>query len=523
MATVGRPSRKLLLVPGAIVVLLVVAGVLVGRRTRNIDDWTRDWVVRELEERFASQVDLKAMHVTAFPEMSATGKRLSIHYYNRTDLPTLIYIEQFTFHLGWRGILNVPRHIRAVHIDQMSINVPPRHERVKDTSLAPTAPKNRKPLPKIEIGEVTCANTSLMILPKKEGKDPLDFEIHDLVLGAVQAGKPFSFHGELTNAKPVGEIATQGNFGPWDVDEPGATPVSGIYDFKDADLGPFAGISGILSSTGTYSGQLNELEVEGKTATPVFSLDPIGRPLPLHTEYSATVDGTNGDTYLHPVRATLLHSLIIASGSVVRAQTNNGHVIALDVVAPNARIEDLLRLATKADEALMTGQLNLKSKFLLPPGKQKVIDKLKLDGQFDVGNARFASPEVRNKLESLSRHAQGQPKNPDVGSSVSDLQGKFHLENGVITFKRLRFSVPGANVLLNGTYILRGGNLDFRGHLRLQAKLSETVTGAKSILLKPVDPFFSKAGAGTQVPITITGTREHPEFKVTIFGKSVKK
>jgi len=27
-----------------------------------------------------------------------------------------------------------------------------------------------------------------------------------------------------------------------------------------------------------------------------------------------------------------------------------------------------------------------------------------------------------------------------------------------------------------------------------------------------VDPFFSKAGAGTLLPIKVTGTRENPEF-----------
>jgi hypothetical protein len=30
--------------------------------------------------------------------------------------------------------------------------------------------------------------------------------------------------------------------------------------------------------------------------------------------------------------------------------------------------------------------------------------------------------------------------------------------------------------------------------------------------LKAVDPFFKKDGAGTVLPIRITGTREHPSF-----------
>ena len=38
------------------------------------------------------------------------------------------------------------------------------------------------------------------------------------------------------------------------------------------------------------------------------------------------------------------------------------------------------------------------------------------------------------------------------------------------------------------------------------------VTGWKSFLLKPVNPFFSKQGAGTEVPIRITGTRAKPDI-----------
>jgi hypothetical protein len=47
-----------------------------------------------------------------------------------------------------------------------------------------------------------------------------------------------------------------------------------------------------------------------------FWLDKSGTPVPLHTEFSATVDGTNGDTHLHPVRATLVNSVIVANGDV---------------------------------------------------------------------------------------------------------------------------------------------------------------------------------------------------------------
>ena len=44
------------------------------------------------------------------------------------------------------------------------------------------------------------------------------------------------------------------------------------------------------------------------------------------------------------------------------------------------------------------------------------------------------------------------------------------------------------------------------------------VGGWKGLLLKPMDRYFQKDGAGTEVPIHINGTRENPHFGVDIKG-----
>jgi hypothetical protein len=55
----------------------------------------------------------------------------------------------------------------------------------------------------------------------------------------------------------------------------------------------------------------------------------------------------------------------------------------------------------------------------------------------------------------------------------------------------------------------------------MQATLSDTQSGIKHWVLKPFDRFFEKDGAGFEVPITITGTREHPDIGTEIFHKHV--
>ena len=98
----GKPrSRAWIVVLCAVLLVFIIPLVLLYQRVRDVDDVTRDWVVRALSERFESRVELESIHVTAFPEMSVTGEKLAIYYHNRTDVPPMIQIQQFTFHLGF--------------------------------------------------------------------------------------------------------------------------------------------------------------------------------------------------------------------------------------------------------------------------------------------------------------------------------------------------------------------------------------------------------------------------------------
>jgi hypothetical protein len=92
--------------------------------------------------------------------------------------------------------------------------------------------------------------------------------------------------------------------------------------------------------------------------------------------------------------------------------------------------------------------------------------------------------------------------------------GDFGLRNRTLTFSSLQFVVPGAAAQVKGRYALSGGAINFAGDVRLNATISQMVTGNKRWILAPFDPIFSKHGAGTDVPITITGTRDHPELHV---------
>jgi hypothetical protein len=116
----------------------------------------------------------------------------------------------------------------------------------------------------------------------------------------------------------------------------------------------------------------------------------------------------------------------------------------------------------------------------------------------------------------LSRRASGRKTNgngPDATprNVTSDFSGRFTLGTGTLTLAKLTFDVPGAIVELNGQYSLRSETLAFSGNLFMDAKVSETTTGWKSLALKVVDPLFRKNGR-TVIPIKIAGTRDDPSF-----------
>jgi hypothetical protein len=495
--------------------VLIAVGIAVVRA--RIEPIVRARAEAALESRFQSDVDIHALHVSLLDRIEVEGDGLVLRHHGRTDVPPLIEIHHFSASLSWAGLLGKPFHVERVHLQGLVIHIPPANKR--NAIIGPKKKESKKGDLPLLVDELVSENAELDLLPGDPKKDAHVFLIHRLVMHSVGLGHSAPFESQLTNAVPPGEIDVKGHFGPWQGDNPGQTPLAAEYNFRQADLSVFRGIAGILSSTGKFGGVLENIDVRGNTTTPDFTVMVGGHPLRLSTDFSATVDGTNGNTLLHPVIARFLNSTLICNGGVVKAAGRKGREIVLDVTTEQARLEDLMQFAVKSSKPPMTGAVRLTTKFDLPPGPGDIAERLRLDGTFGIGGAQFASPEIRGKLESLSRRGQGKPDDEDAGSAVSALKGTFSLRDGQVTFRNLTFSVTGASVELAGSYGLKTEQLDFHGKLHLQAKLSQVTTGVKSFLLKPFDPFFRKGGE-TVLPIRITGTRDQPSFGLDFHRKT---
>jgi hypothetical protein len=122
----------------------------------------------------------------------------------------------------------------------------------------------------------------------------------------------------------------------------------------------------------------------------------------------------------------------------------------------------------------------------------------------------------------LSLRAQGDPKDAKPGAEDvhSQMVGQFVKSDDTLSFSKLNYTLPGATVALTGEYSLDGERFEFEGKMRTDAKVSQMVASKwKSILLKPVDPFFKKNGAGAEIPVKISGTKSAPKFGLDLGHK----
>lgn len=508
----AKPSKPIIRIL-VIVAGSIVAAALIGIYLASslLPGFLRGRTVAILQTHFKSDVQMKDFKVALFPRAKVTITGLVLRHNGRTDVPPLIQANEIIVDANLSGLLLSKPHISSVRLVGLQINMPPR-----PPGSPPLLKKTDEDLSKkypVVIEEIHADEALLLILRAQPGKEPTEFEIHRLEVTDFSFDRPANFHAILTNPTPRGEIDSTGTFGPWQPEDPSALPLDAKFSLENADFRTVKGISGTLNSKGTFKGPLDYLTVLGKTDTPDFALNIAGHPESLNTDYDAIVDGTNGDVILNNVLARLRNSILHVKGEVVDVEKGvKGRTIKLDAVSNDARIEDLLWLAVKSDQPVMTGTATLKAQIEIAEADTDILQRLTIHGQFGVGDAEFTSSTVQGKIDTLSKKGQGEPKATDLGTAVSALRGKFDLVKGLITFSELSFAVTGASVQLAGTYQMSSGEMNFHGKLLMDAKLSQTTTGVKSFFLKAVDPFFRGKHGGTEIPIKIAGTKDHPSF-----------
>ena len=506
--------RKKWLLAGALTVMGIVAVVVI----LLIIFWpfTRDKVLKDLADATSSIVEAKSFRETYFPHPGCVAEGVTFLRDRSGNKPPLMTMQRLRIVANFWGLFR--KRISLMQADGMHVSVLP-------LGSGESWPKN-KSTSSVVVSKFVTQGATVEFLHRESGKPPLTFAIHQFTIDNLGSNTVMRFKILVANPEPPGEISASGTLGPWHQDSPADTPVSGTYALQHADLSAFHGIGGILSSDGKVSGTLRNLRVQGATAAPDFMVTRSGHPFRLETNFDALVNGANGDVVLQHVLAHAWHTNLTADGRIAEVPEHKGKATSLEMFVRQGRIEDVLYIFVQAPRSPLTGVVSFAANTRIRPVAGPFLRKVEIEGDFGVNSGRFTNPKTQENVGKLSEHGRGEkdddPNKPDPERVLSDLKGHVVLKDGTATFSDLSFGVPGALAHMHGTYNLMTERIDLHGTLQLQTKLSQATSGIKSFLIKALSPFLKNNKRQIPLPVSITGTYDHPVYKVESTPKKNK-
>jgi hypothetical protein len=90
----------------------------------------------------------------------------------------------------------------------------------------------------VRVGEIV-ADGAVLELTRSDDKPPLKFEIRSLTVRSFGPNSTWSYRVNMQNAEPPGDIISDGQFGPLNLEDLGTIPFSGSYKFQNANLSVF--------------------------------------------------------------------------------------------------------------------------------------------------------------------------------------------------------------------------------------------------------------------------------------------
>jgi AsmA-like C-terminal region len=478
-------------------------------------------VMQSVQEDWPGKINVQRFHRTYFHHPGCVLEGVTLTRGSATSGPPLVSIQRVTIAANYHDLFLRPGYVSAILLEGLKISVPAGEADdrppVASQQASNTAKASKSSSSSIRLGEVFTRDAVLEIATKSDG--PLKFEIHELTLKSITHDAPMSYDLAMHNPEPPGEIRARGKLGPWDSQHLDSVPLSGSYTFDKADLGVYGGITGTLSAKGQFQGVLGKIETQGTTDIPNFEVTRGHHPVNLKTKFTATVDGTGGDTILRSVDGFFLHTAVHVDGSVASKPGKPGKTTSLNATVQGGHIEDLLRLFNKDSKPPMEGVTNIRARVAWPSSDQSFLKRVSLQGDFSIAQARWQNPERQANVNDLSKRASGNKKDANTPDVTADIKGNVSLSNAIGTLHDVSCKIPGAEAILSGTYNLENSKIDFHGDLKTESALSNETNGVKAVLLKPLDPLFKRKHAGAVVPVAMTGTYSDPHFGLSLTGK----
>jgi hypothetical protein len=502
---VQAKHRPRLLIAGFCIAAIVVGAALL------VHYWpfSKDAMLQLLSENTDSQVTLRSFQETYFPSPGCVIQDLVFNHDPAAAQP-LITVKKLTIQGSYRGLF--ARRVPRIVAEGLRIVVPAfgtgKQFHIKESHFT--------------IDELVLDGAVIEYTAHVD-KKPLLFEFHQAAMRGAGWFRPFSYDVKLHNPEPSAQVSVTGMFGAWKQNNTGATPISGQYTLKDADLSAYRGIAGTLSSAGRFEGSLGHIEITGATDAPDFAIRKGGHAVRLTAQFSASVDPTCGNAFLQHADIDFLKTQVTATQATgkngsAKPEKDESQTALIDLSSTSARVQDILTLLITSDSPPMSGSVTFQGRAEIPSGTEEFLKRVRLLGEFGIAAGTFGNSSTQQQIDKLSAGARG-GKASDAGLVLSDLKGRENLVDGVATFSDLSFHVPGADATMRGTYNVISDKIDLHGQLRVDTKIANTKSGLKSLALKVIQPFFKKNKTGQIVPVQITGTYDHPTFGLDLADK----
>jgi len=498
----------------AITGFAVLAGVMIGIWFAG-----QNWPFRYrkmkpmLEEVFGSQVAISNYHRVYFPNPGFIATGLTIRRKSAPGQPPLGTVQTLFVRSRWIDLLLLHKRIQLVEMTGVHLVLPP-----------PGSEAARQEFPSGSIGDFRGPETpiarleihaSTLDILRRNGSR-FTFPIHHLHIENLARDSQVTYAVDMDTPMPYGAIRASGNFGPLNVKTVGETRVSGRFIYDHIRLHDASKLYGTMRSSGSFVGPLSTIQAAADAQVPDFAVED-GKPTPVAGRIECTVNGLTGDTYYHLITVRAGSSTVRVSGSTAGA---GGKATRLDIAVYEGRAEDILHPFLHRPVPVK-GPVRLHAHAYLAPSREgDFFHRLHVDGAFDVPKEVVTDRETERSLSAFSVRAQG-GKAPDASKDksaplptlLSALAGPVTIRDAVVTTHGLIFKVAGAQAVLSGTFNLHTSGVHLVGNVSTKADIAHDATGWKSILLKPLAPFFRKKKAGAVIPVAVTGTPGH--YKVS--------